>query len=380
MADQFRDACLQIVESRGIIDGRFTEIHRIGTSGGNGCFSLVFSAYDGQTKRQVALKFYRPDKLGESYRWESFRREAQLLEELAGQQDIVDWVAPLSSFQETMTSAQGVPFPISFSYYAMELAMTDMEVAIASADWHAGHLLTAFRCMCRAAQRIHSQRIAHRDIKPGNFLITEKGQVKLSDFGTARRFDTVSRPLLLAYTYPQGDWLYAAPEILAGLHDVDPEHAFGADFFSLGAILFELFSGTKLGHHLSGQGLHDNLCIHFGNVKPAQRKSIYNRVVNSISDGYPLPRMGAQGPGIPTCIRDRVDDLYRQLAALNYHKRLVDFPGIFRRIDACILILKHEEKYRRWREQKERFRVARDAKRDRRERLASAIDANGVRK
>ncbi len=239
--------------------------------------------------------------------------------------------------------------------------MADMELAIANANWGASDLLTAFRCMCRATQRIHSQRIAHRD------------------FGTARRFDTAVRPLLVAYTYPPGDWLYAPPEILAGLHDVDPEYAFGADLFSLGAILFELFSGTKLGHHLGSQGLHNNLCIHFANVKPAQRKSLYDQIVNSISDGYPLPRMGAQGPGIPPCIRDRVDDLYHQLAALNYRKRLTDFQGIFRRIDTCILILKHEEKYKRWREQKERFRQAREAKREHGGTLARAV-GDGVQK
>lgn len=380
MADQFRDAYLRIIENRGVIDGRFSGIRRIGALGGNGCFSLVFSARDSQTNRDVALKFYRPDKLGESYRWESFRREAQILEELAGQEDIVGWVAPLSSFVETMTSAQGDPFPIPFSYYAMELAVADMEVAIANANWGASELLAAFRCMCRATQRIHSQRIAHRDIKPGNFVITEEGKVKISDFGAARRFNLATRPLMTAYTYPQGEWLYAAPEILAGLHDVDPEYAFGADFFSLGAILFELFSGTKLGHHLSGQGLHNNLCTHFANIRTTQRKSVYDQVVSSISDGYPLPRMGAQGPGVPPCIRDRVDDLYHQLAAVNYQKRLTDFQGIFRRIETCILILNHEEKYRRWREQKERFREAREAKRQRGRTLAHAADADGVRK
>ena len=107
---------------------------------------------------------------------------------------------------------------------------------------------------------------------------------------------------------------------------------------------------------------------------------MYDRVVSSISDGYPLPRMGAQGPGIPPCIRDRVDDLYRQLAALNYQKRLTDFEGIFRRIETCILILKYEEKYRRWREQKERFREAREAKRRRGEMLARPVGEDGVRK
>jgi len=41
-----RDAYLQLVEARGIIDGRFTDIKRIGSNGGHGQFSLVFSARD----------------------------------------------------------------------------------------------------------------------------------------------------------------------------------------------------------------------------------------------------------------------------------------------------------------------------------------------
>lgn len=377
MADQFRDACLQIVENRQTIDGRFSQVRRLGATGGNGCFSLLFSAVDGSTGRDVALKFYRPDKMGESYRWESFQREARILEGLAGQNDIVAWVAPLGSFVET-ASVNGVPFPIPFSYYAMELGVSDMETALASATWTPANLLAAFRCMCRAVQRVHTHRITHRDIKPGNFLLIEKGGVKLSDFGTARQFDTVGRPLAAGYTLPPGDLLYAAPETLAGLLDVDSELAFATDFFALGAILFEMFSGTKLGHHLASQRLHDNLCL-FANVRPAQRQVVYDQVVTSITDGYPLPAMAAQGPGVAPCIRDRVDDLYRCLAALDYHKRLTDFQAIFRRIDTCLLILEHAEKFSRWQEQKERFREAREAKR---ERLATArlMKVNGALK
>lgn len=359
--DPSRDAYLQIIENQALVDGRFSRIRRLGPTGGNGCFSLLFSALDNRTNQEVALKFYRPDKLTESYRWESFRREAQILEELGGQPDIIGWVAPLSSFVETMTSPQGIQFPIPFSYYALELAVSDVEFAIANAQWTPTDLLTAFRAMCRGVQRVHNQRVAHRDIKPGNFLLTQGG-VRLSDFGTARRFDMRSQPLLLAYNYPPGDFLYAAPEISAALHDVDPEYAFGADFFSLGAILFELLSGTKLGHHLANQYLHQNLFL-FAQVPVGRRQATYDNVVSSISNSYPLPNLGAQGPGVPPCIRDRADELYRRLAALDYHKRLTDFPTIFRSVDTCLLILKYEEKYRRWRKQRDEFRRARDAKR-----------------
>lgn len=137
----------------------------------------------------------------------------------------------------------------------------------------------------------------------------------------------------------------------------------------MGAILFEFFSGTKLGHHLASQHLHDNLCL-FANIKVGQRKAIYDRVVKSISDGYPLPSLASQGPGVPPSIRDRVNDLYGRLAALNYENRLMDFPTIFRGIDTCLLILKYEQKYKRWREQKDIFRHAREAKRLRRASMA----------
>jgi|HubBroStandDraft_6_1064221.scaffolds.fasta_scaffold03482_6 serine/threonine protein kinase len=366
MPDEFREGCLNIVENRGTIDGRFTNIKRLGRDGGGGCFSLLFSAQDTQTSQEVALKFFRPDKLGESYRWECFQREAAILQELAGQEDIVGWIAPLSTFTQMMKSDTGVPFPINFSYYALELGASDMESAIANATWKPVDILLAFRCMCRGLQRIHCQKIAHRDLKPGNFLITPAGKVKLADFGTARRFDGAEKPLLNIYRYPPGDWLYAAPEILAGLHDVRPDYAFGADFFSLGAILFELFSGTKLGHHLGRHHFHENLCQHFAHVKLERKEMVYDEVIGSIANNNPLPRIAAHGPVIPACIRDRVDELYRRLSMVDYRRRLRDFETIFRGIQSCILILNHEEKYSRWRELQRKFRAAREEKTKRR--------------
>jgi len=49
--------------------------------------------------------------------------------------------------------------------------------------------------------------------------------------------------LVGSYISPPGDRRYCAPEMLGCLHDEDPAIAFTSDFFSLGAILFEMFSG-----------------------------------------------------------------------------------------------------------------------------------------
>src|SRR5947209_10985285 len=93
-SDPNREYHLRTVEGRPDLDGRFTDIRRLGGAGGDGHFSLLFSARDAMTKRRVALKFFHPDHLQDDYRWGCFIREAQLLEDLAGQPDIIGWVAP----------------------------------------------------------------------------------------------------------------------------------------------------------------------------------------------------------------------------------------------------------------------------------------------
>ncbi len=105
MSDPQREACLRIIEARTELDRRFKDIRRVGTSGGNGTFSLVMSALDISTGRRVALKFFRPDKLHDSYRWECFGREWKILEQLRGHPDIIGMVATYSHFVENMSSA-----------------------------------------------------------------------------------------------------------------------------------------------------------------------------------------------------------------------------------------------------------------------------------
>ena len=68
--------------------------------------------------------------------------------------------------------------------------------------------------------------------------------------------------------------------------------------------------------------------------------------------------MSAAGTAVPACIRGRVDELYQAMAHLNYKSRLTTFPRIFRLIDIMILILRNEEKYRRWHEGRRQRRPA----------------------
>ncbi len=323
-----------MVESRPDLDGRFTGMQRIGQNGGGGQFSLLFNAYDRLTHQRVALKFFDPEARGRQdsmYRWACFQREARLLEDLAGQPDIIAWVAPLSQFSELLQTQVG-PYPIDFAYYAMELAARSIADVIAETasnpappEWR----LIAFRQMCRAVQRIHKQRIVHRDLKPGNFLIMPDGStVKLSDLGTARRLDDpAAGPLQPSYSWPQGDLTYAPPEMVATLHDIDPAVAFRGDMYALGAILFELFSGYVLAPQIYEPTFVAWLNQLMRVVPTQKRQETYDGFVANLAVARPLPSVGDFGVSVPASIRDQVNRLYQSMAALDYRKRDRDFAS-----------------------------------------------------
>jgi len=344
---------LQLIEQRIDIDGRFTDIRRLGADGGGGNFSLMFTAYDQQTGRRVAIKVFNPT-MATPYRLACFEREIQVLEQLAGQSDIIGWVAKCSTFTETAHSG-GVQFPYVFSYYPVELAMESVAAVLARDAWNAEQKLLGFRAMCRAVQRLHHAGLVHRDLKPDNFLVMPDKSVKASDFGTARRLDERS---LQAYAGPPGDTRYTSPEMIALLHDVKPHWATIADIYSLGAILFELFSGTILGLHLFTRQFLTDLMSHMSIVPRHNRKVVFDGMIPGVAAAHQLPSLTAFGGSVPRSIAARLDALYQTLAALDYRHRLVDFTRIFRQIDICLIIIRNEAAYNRWLEEKRRRRVA----------------------
>jgi len=348
-----RQSLLQLIENLPNIDGRFVDIRRIGPEGGNGQFSLLFSALDKTTGQRVALKFFNPERANEAYRVASFEREEQLLHSLVGQRDILQWVAPRSTVIQVVQvpQAPGLPplqWPLPLQYYVVELASTSVGSMLASGHWGAEKRLVAFRTMCRAIQRIHSNGIAHRDLKPDNFLVMHDGAVKLSDFGTARRLDARAQGLLPQYAMPVGDPWYSAPELIAGLHDEEPRIAFVADIFALGATLFEMFAGTQLVLQLYDQQFANTLQL-MVHIPIGQRKSMYDQLLSTIVGVRPLPSVAGFGAPVPACIRNQLDDLYRSMSSLDYRSRLDNYPRIFRQIDICLKIVRNEQAYTRWR-------------------------------
>ncbi|MCG3133352.1 MAG: Serine/threonine-protein kinase PknD [Planctomycetes bacterium] len=93
------------------------------------------------------------------------------------------------------------------------------------------------REVARGLEAIHAAGIVHRDMKPGNVLMTSAGEVKVMDLGLARQAsgeDRMSQTGLFL-----GTAAYAPPEQFLGKKDLDPR----SDLYSLGAMLFELATG-----------------------------------------------------------------------------------------------------------------------------------------
>src|SRR4051812_20983829 len=114
-----RELLLRLVEARSDIDGRFVDIRRVGSEGGGGVFSLVFTATDNTTGIRVALKVLHP-QVNDQYRRQCFVREEELLRALPSSEDVIGWTAPRSSFSEAIPTSIGIPLTIHFEYYALE--------------------------------------------------------------------------------------------------------------------------------------------------------------------------------------------------------------------------------------------------------------------
>jgi serine/threonine protein kinase len=361
-----REFYLRTIESRSLLEGRYSNLTRLGPSGGDGTFSLLVSAEDARTRQEVALKFFSPDCRTDAYRWESFKRESELLQGFVGEPDVVQLVAPVAEFTETVSiPGSGLSLDIPFSFYAVELASHDVATQIAKRTWEAEQLLLAFRSMCRAVRRVHAARIVYRDLKPSNFLVMPNGDVKLADFGTARLLDGIRPGIANAYFGPPGDMRYVPPEMMALLHESEPDTAYRADFFGLGSILFELFTGIVLGPLLFDPGFITDLVTSMNAVPTRDRRRVYNQFVDAIANRRRLPSLQRFSSQVPGCIRTQVEELYKCLAAIDYRKRMCDFERIFYKVNVCLIILRNETKYRRWLNEKQKRRLAAQEKKQR---------------
>ncbi|HEU4837213.1 MAG TPA: protein kinase [Pyrinomonadaceae bacterium] len=194
---------------------------------GHGGMGTVYLAErdDEQYRQQVAIKLIKPGLGGEAIR-KRFRNEMQILADLNHPN-----IARLFDGGETV---EGVP------YLVMEyIEGQPVDVFCDEKRFSTGERLKLFATVCAAVQYAHQHLIIHRDIKPGNILVTSEGIPKLVDFGIAKLLDQEkSNVTATAMTFMTPD--YASPEQVRELAVTT-----ATDIYSLGVVLYELLTGRR---------------------------------------------------------------------------------------------------------------------------------------
>ena len=100
-----------------------------------------------------------------------------------------------------------------------------------------------FRKICEAVQYAHQNLVVHRDLKPGNILITAAGEPKLLDFGIAKLLGDGDQPE--STTAPNNPLRFLTPEYASPEHVLGERITTASDVYSLGVILYELLTGRR---------------------------------------------------------------------------------------------------------------------------------------
>lgn len=189
----------------------------------------VWAADDVRLARVVACKILRPELTGDPEFLGRFRTEARITASLNH-----PGICAVYDYGEV---SGGNHYLTGTAYLVMELISGESLSSVLNrlGRLSVGRTLDVLEQTGHALQQAHSQGLVHRDIKPGNLLITPGGQVKITDFGIAKvaHEAPVTRSGMV-----MGTAQYISPEQAAG-RDATP----ASDIYSLGVVAFECLSG-----------------------------------------------------------------------------------------------------------------------------------------
>jgi hypothetical protein len=221
------DASASALSWTGRVIGPYQVIRQLGSGG----MATVFLAERriGHVRQRVALKMISPVLTTNEQMMRRFEHEREILASLDHPN--------IARFLDIGSTEDGIP------YLVMDFVEGQrIDLYCDAAKLGLVERLELFCTACAAIQYAHSKGVVHRDLKPGNILITPEGSLKLLDFGIAKMLHVDDGPG--TFITESGGALmtieYASPEQVRG-DLVGPR----SDVYSLGVLLFELLTKRR---------------------------------------------------------------------------------------------------------------------------------------
>ena len=280
-----------------LLGGRYNIVQKLGSGG----MSAVYEAQDRSLDNSiVAVKLLSPKMTNDETILSRFRQEIIITRKLTHPNIVRTYdfgAAGNGHFYITMELISGTTLDKLLSQRkALSLK----------------HTLFVIRSILNAMAYAHDKGVVHRDLKPGNVLVSENNEIKLMDFGLAQSIDFEKR-----YTQTGecvGTPYYMAPEQIQG-RPIDQR----ADIFSIGVMAYELLTGSV----------------------PFKDESWYDLATKILKD--PMPRVSEKIPDVPEWLdnlitkatqknkEDRYQSVDEMLAVLqNYVKPDSNYAELFR--------------------------------------------------
>jgi hypothetical protein len=216
--------------------GKVIGHYRITAKLGAGGMGQVFLAEDARLDRKAAIKFLPPEAAGDRDARQRFLTEARAASALNHPHVCVVY--------DVGETEDGIP------YIAMEfVGGRSLDALVKQGPLEIERAVEITIQVADALDAAHARGIVHRDIKPANISLSERGQVKVLDFGVAKRIATAAED---QQDLTAGGQLTRAGSLLGTPSYMSPEQALGrqqvdhrADIFSLGVVLYELLTSQR---------------------------------------------------------------------------------------------------------------------------------------
>ncbi|MBI5953352.1 MAG: serine/threonine protein kinase, partial [Chloroflexi bacterium] len=250
--------------------GKIVDNHyRVDAFIASGGMGAVYRVWDLKRNVALAMKVLHDDLADDPTIFTRFEREANALKKLAhpnivpfyGIRRTSDFVFLLERFidgpslKDILRQKKKQPLPIQ-------------------------ETLTYFKAICAALGYAHTNGVVHCDVKPGNIMIDQGGNIYLTDFGVARHSDSTKTALGMA-----GTPAYMAPEQILG-KPVTP----ATDVYSLSVMLFEMLTGQRPfrgdgeGTDKSGDTVHERIRYAHLHLQPPDPRMVNASIPSPVAD------------------------------------------------------------------------------------------------